>query len=89
MRKFAVLAFATAALALVIPAQAGAAPSGTGSAQNTVNALEASGYEVHLSKVGTGELELCTVDSIKPGDSRRGDTMNRVVLQPVYLTARC
>lgn len=68
--------------------QAVAAPSGTGSAQDTVNSLESSGYQVVVKKVGVEPLELCTVDSIRQG-STAGDQANRVVQQPVYLTANC
>jgi hypothetical protein len=66
-----------------------AAPSGTGSAQDTVNTLEGSGYQVTLDKHGSGPLELCTVGSVRPGDIRDHGAVNRVVLQPVYLTAHC
>jgi hypothetical protein len=88
------LVFATAVagamlgLAAGTAAQALAAPSGTGSAQETVNPLANSGHQVVPSKVGAGPLELCTVDSIRPG--RTVDLrVNRVVQQPLYLTANC
>ena len=40
------------ALALGLPASAEAAPSGIGSAQDTVNELENSGFKVVLNKMG-------------------------------------
>jgi hypothetical protein len=83
-----ILAAALTALALGAPAQAVAAPSGTGSAQDTVNTLEDSGYQVILDKAGSGPLDICTVDSLRPGGGFDG-AMNRVALEPVYLTARC
>jgi hypothetical protein len=75
-------------LAAGTAAQAVAAPSGTGSAQDTVNSLESSGYRVVVKRVGVEPLELCTVDSIRPG-SAAGIPANQVVQQPVYLTANC
>jgi hypothetical protein len=86
--------FAVAAAAVMFglsagtAAQAVAAPSGTGSALDTVTSLESSGYQVVVKKVGVQPLEMCTVDSIRPG-SAAGATANHVVQQPVYLTANC
>jgi hypothetical protein len=80
--------FGLAGLAEGTAAQALAAPSGTGSAQDTVNSLESSGYRVVVKKVGVEPLELCTVDSIRPG-STPGVPVSQVVQQPVYLTANC
>jgi carbohydrate-selective porin OprB len=88
------LLFATAVAGTMLGLAAGtaapalAAPSGTGSAQETVNSLENSGYRVVVSKVGTAPIELCTVDSASPG--RTVDLrVNRVVQQPLYLMANC
>ena len=95
------LTFATAAagaiiaLAVGIPASAQAAPSGIGSAQDTVNELEDNGFKVVLNKMGTGPLDHCTVDSVRPGetvtrpDQNGGDLVNQIVYQTVYLTAKC
>ncbi|CAN5603149.1 hypothetical protein BH09ACT8_BH09ACT8_38540 [soil metagenome] len=88
------LVFATAVvgslfgLATGTAAQALAAPTGAGSALDTVHSLENSGFSVAVNKVGGAPLELCTVDSIRP--VRTTDIrLNHVVLQPVYLTANC
>jgi hypothetical protein len=86
---------ALAALAMGFPASTQAAPSGIGSAQDTVNTLESSGYHVVLNKLGTGPLDLCTVDSVRPGEPVKrpvqpgGAPVNQTAYQTVYLTANC
>ncbi|MGX9787659.1 hypothetical protein [Mycobacterium sp. MMS18-G62] len=83
------------ALSLGLPAGANAAPSGVGSAQDTVNELENNGYKVVLNKLGTGPLDHCTVDSVRPGEmvshaaAAGGEFVSRIVYQTVYLTAKC
>ncbi|MGV9801988.1 hypothetical protein ACWDTP_28480 [Mycobacterium sp. NPDC003449] len=71
---------ALSALSLGFPAATMAAPSGIGSAQDTVYALEQSGYRVVLYKMGPAPLDRCSVDSVRPGGA---------VSRTVYLTARC
>ncbi len=83
------------ALALGFPAGAQAAPSGIGSAQDTVDELEHNGFKVVLNKLGTAPLDHCTVDSVLPGETvthavKSGtEVVSRVVYQTVYLTAKC
>ncbi len=83
------------AMALGLPAGAQAAPSGIGSAQDTVNELERNGFKVMLNKMGTGPLDHCTVDSVRPGMTvirpvQHGvNLVNQIVYQSVYLTAKC
>ena len=83
------------ALALGLPAGAQAAPSGIGSAQDTVHELENNGFRVVLNKMGTGPLDHCTVDSVRPGETvtrpvqSGGELVDQIVYQTVYLTARC
>jgi hypothetical protein len=83
------------ALALGLPAGVQAAPSGIGSAQDTVNDLENNGFKVVLNKMGAGPLDHCTVDSVRPGETvtrpvqSGGDVLNQIVYQTVYLTAKC
>jgi hypothetical protein len=90
-----VAAGAVIALAVGLPASAQAAPSGIGSAQDTVDQLEDNGFEVVLNKMGTGPLDHCTVDSVRPGETvsrpvrNGGDLVNQIVYQTVYLTAKC
>jgi hypothetical protein len=86
---------ALVALALALPAGAQAAPSGIGSAQDTVNELEDNGFKVVLNKMGAGPLDHCTVDSVRPGETvtrpvqSGGALVNQIVYQTVYLTAKC
>jgi hypothetical protein len=86
---------ALTAVAFGFPLSALAAPSGVGSAQDTVNTLESSGYKVILNKVGTGPLEQCTVGSVRPGETvvrpvhNGANPVNQIVYQTVYLTANC
>ena len=90
-------ATATAAVALAVglPASAQAAPSGVGSAQDTVNELEHNGFKVVLNKMGAAPLDHCTVDSVRPGETvsrlvQNGNQLvNQTVYQTVYLTAKC
>ena len=83
------------ALAVGFPAIAAAAPSGIGSAQDTVDELENHGFNVVLNKMGPGPLDHCTVDSVRPGLTvirpvrKDGDMVNRIVYRTVYLTAKC
>lgn len=98
MNRFTIATIAGGAfIALVMgfPAGAQAAPSGIGSAQDTVNELENSGFKVVLNKVGTAPLDHCTVDSVLPGETvthavkAGNEVVSRVVYQTVYLTAKC
>ena len=82
-------------LALGLPAGAQAAPSGIGSAQDTVNELEHNGFKVVLNKMGAAPLDHCTVDSVRPGETvsrlvqNGNELVNQTVYQTVYLTAKC
>ena len=82
-------------LAMALPASAQAAPSGIGSAQDTVNELENNGFKVVLNKMGAGPLDHCTVDSVRPGErvtrpvQNGSELVNQFVYQTVYLTAKC
>ena len=92
MKKVMFVTFAATALAaltLGAPAVAAAVPAGTGSAQDTVDQLEGNGYQVMVDKLGPAPLPLCSVDGLRPADISNRSSMNRAVLQPVYLTTRC
>lgn len=71
---------ALSAFTLGLAAPAMAAPSGVGSAQDTVTELERNGYHVMLTRQGPAPLDRCTVRSVQPA---------AVVSQTVLLTARC
>ena len=83
------------ALAVAFPAGAQAAPSGIGSAQDTVNELENNGFKVVLNKMGAAPLDHRTVDSVRPGETVTrpaqygSGLVNQIVYQTVYLTAKC
>ena len=84
------------ALGLGFPAGAQAAPTGLGSAQDVVIELVDRGYNVVVNKVGPAPLDLCTVDSVRPGETatRPVQTDHEVVSshvadRTVYLTAKC
>lgn len=84
----------TAAVLLAVPASA--APTGPGSAQDTVKSLEGSGYTVIVSKTGSAPLAKCAVSSIRPGrdvtEMRRNvrdRTVQRVVYKTIYVDVTC
>lgn len=90
-----VAAGAVIALAVGLPARAQAAPSGIGSAQDTVNELEDNGFKVVLNKMGAGPLDHCTVDSVRQGErvtrlvQSDSELVNQIVYQTAYLTVKC
>jgi hypothetical protein len=98
------IAFATLAASSLVAASLGlaapavAAPTGPGTAQDTVNSLQASGFNVVLNKVGNAPLEQCTVTAVRPGQTySRTDSgvpganhpMTTVTDQTVYVDLRC
>jgi hypothetical protein len=56
---------ATAVLGLAAPAAA--APSGTGNAQDTINSLQANGYNVIVNRLSDAPLDRATVVAVRPG----------------------
>jgi hypothetical protein len=72
MKKFGfatVLAGGLAAAVLGLAAPAGAAPTGPGNAQETINQLHANGYNVIINRVGTTPLDQATVVAVRPGQT--------------------
>jgi len=70
-KRFTFLGIAAAALAasfLVWAAPADAAPTGPGSARETINSFQAQGYRVITNKVGIAPLGQSTVVSVRPGE---------------------
>ncbi len=49
-----------------------AAPSGNGSAVETISQLESQGHRVILSKVGNGSIDNCSVRAVRQGRSVTG-----------------
>jgi hypothetical protein len=84
---------ATAILGLASPADA--APAGPGSAQDTINQLQADGYNVIVNRIGSAPLDQATVVAVRPGqthtttDSRGGSSINTTVTsKTVYVDVK-
>jgi hypothetical protein len=72
MKKFGfatVLAGGLTAAVLGLAAPAGAAPTGPGNAQQTINQLQADGYNVIVNRVGATPLDQATVIAVRPGQT--------------------
>ncbi len=70
--KFAISVTAAGVLAfgaLGFAADAFAAPTGVGSADDTVNSLKADGYTVQVNGAATSPLSECTVIGVHPGST--------------------
>ncbi len=65
----AVLAGGLTAAVLGLAAPAGAAPTGPGNAQETINQLQADGYNVIVNRTGTTPLDQATVVAVRPGQT--------------------
>jgi hypothetical protein len=99
MKKYALTALTTGALAsatLAFAGAAAAAPTGPSNVNETVRTLEASGYNVIVNKTGAAPLADCTVSAVRPGqthsttDSRGGGSLNTTVTsQTVYVDVAC
>jgi hypothetical protein len=72
MKKFGyvtVLAGGLTAAIIGVAAPAGAAPTGPGSAQDTINQLQADGYNVIVNRIGATPLNQATVVAVRPGQT--------------------
>jgi hypothetical protein len=96
--KIALFTFTAAAFTaavLVNSPMAGAAPSGPGSAQDTVSQIEAQGNRVILNKSGAGALDDCSVSEVRPGqpvmrvDATGDDNTAEEAYTPMYVTVTC
>ena len=70
--KFAISTVAAGVLvsgALGFAADAGAAPSGVGTAADTVKSLEADGYTVQVNGAVNRSLSECSVTAVHPGST--------------------
>ena len=64
-----------AAAVIGLAAPASAAPAGPGSAQQTINELQAQGYTVIVNRLGTAPLDQASVVAVRPGQTySRTDT---------------
>jgi hypothetical protein len=64
-----IVASGLAAAVLGLAAPAVAAPSGPGSAQQTINQLQQQGYNVIVNHVGATPLSQATVVAVRPGQT--------------------
>lgn len=97
--KYLIAAGAMAFAGLALAGAANAAPSGPVAASETVSSLQAEGFHVILSKVGTAPLDQCAVTSVRPGqtfsrmDSGAPGAMNDIVTtvtsKTVYVDVDC
>jgi len=72
MKKFrfaTVIASGLAAAVLGFAAPAVAAPSGPGSAQDTISQLESQGYKVIVNRVGSTPLDQASVVAVRHGQT--------------------
>ncbi|AEV74884.1 hypothetical protein MycrhN_4388 [Mycolicibacterium rhodesiae NBB3] len=60
---------ATTALGLSAAAAASAAPSGVSAVDQTIGDLRSEGYNVIVSRTGTGSPDQCTVTGVRPGQT--------------------
>ncbi|HJT96460.1 MAG TPA: hypothetical protein VJ777_31665 [Mycobacterium sp.] len=98
MNKFGfatVLAGGLAAAVIGLASPAAAAPSGPGSAQDTISQLEQQGYNVIVNRIGDTPLDQATVVAVRPGqthettDSRGGGSIKTTVTsQTVYVDVK-
>jgi hypothetical protein len=62
---------------------------------DSVSELEENGFQVVLTKMGTGQLDHCTVDSVRQGErvtrlvQSDSELVNQIVYQTAYLTVKC
>jgi hypothetical protein len=78
MKKFGFAAATVSGLAAAIiamAAPAAAAPTGPGSAQQTISELQAQGYTVIVNRLGTAPVGQASVVAVRPGQTySRTDT---------------
>lgn len=97
LTSFAAGALAAAALGLTAPANA--APAAPSSVEVTVDRLRAEGFEVIVNRVGSAALELCTVSTVRPGQTfsrtdsgvpgAQDDLVTTVTNKTVYVDVTC
>lgn len=97
--KYILAAGAMAVVALGLAGAASAAPSGPGTASETVSSLQAGGFHVILNKIGTAPLDQCAVKSVRPGQTytrmdsgvpgAMNDIVTTVTAKTVYVDVVC
>jgi hypothetical protein len=91
----AITAAGLAAVTIGLATPADAAPTGSGSAQDTINSLQANGYKVILNRMSDVPLDKATVISVRPGrlitqkvTSSGGDLVDKVLYTTVYVDVK-
>jgi len=69
-------------------ATAVAAPAGPSSPVDTIARLQAQGSQVIVNKVGSGPIDQCTVESVRPVQTRQAPTGNPLTGVPNLQTTR-
>ena len=98
MKRYVAIGFTVSTLGsvLAMAAVANAAPTGPSTVDQTVQTLEASGYNVIVNRTGAAPLSQCMVSAVRPGqthstdDSRGGGSINTTVTsKTVYVDVAC
>jgi len=99
MKSYVLIGFIGATIAastVIVATVANAAPTGPSSVDQTVQTLEASGYNVIVNRSGAAPLSQCTVSAVRPGqthstaDSRGGSSINTTITsKTVYVDVAC
>jgi hypothetical protein len=76
-----------AASAVIGAGTASAAPSGPTTAADTIARLQADGNRVIVNKVGTGPIDQCTVESVRPVQTRPAPSGNPLTGVPNFQTS--
>jgi hypothetical protein len=90
---------ALASSALGLAGIANAAPSGSPSVDAAVNQLRAQGFQVIVNRVGTAQVDQCTIDAVRPGHTfsrtdsgvpgADDDLVTTVTNKTVYVDVSC
>src|SRR5262245_17966014 len=90
---------ALASSALGLAGIANAAPSGLPSVDTTISQLRAQGFQVIVNRVGTAQVDECTIDAVRPGQTfsrtdsgvpgANNDLVTTVTNKTVYVDVSC
>ena len=99
MKSFILPVIAGAAIALNFAGVAAAAPSIAGDASQTINQLQARGFEVIVNKLDAAPLDQCVVNAVRPGQTfsrmdsgapgAMDDIVTTVTAMTVYVDVAC
>lgn len=78
-----------AAAVIGLAGAAGAAPSGSGNAEQTIKQLQSQGYTVIVNRLGTTPLDQAAVVAVRPGPHySRTDSLSAVTQRTVYVDVK-